>query len=410
MNVNIKQLKRNLLNKKVSEISSRATGRFSVLTDRVGYQKSDQVFPLHPENQFFLDEMRENRFRNNRVLEIGVGSGVLSIAALRAGASSVIGLEINPRAIQFAAYNFIANGVEGRVEVRQGSKKDIFSPVSDTIFCCVCRDYHNEKFDLIISNPPFEPTPPGIGYYMHSSGGMYGLDVVEKILFGLYKHLNPNGNVQIVSFSPGSETEPFMLIDMVKSFRFDSTTIVVNPMAIPFDHFAQRFLNFGLSEFEITQYVDQARQEGITHLHMCMIHIQNSGSHFEVVHSDKTYENWDLPIDSVVPMGFEEELPFGKNTPKFTIRADMKQDDESVWVGKCNGQGPRERLGKLVEICDTMDEADAILKEINADWGQGRTFRQCAFLLEVAPMVERNSFRTPKEKEETVFLVIDPKG
>jgi tRNA1(Val) A37 N6-methylase TrmN6 len=292
MNMSKKQLERN---KQISTIRSRHTGSFSVLTDRVDYKDKDQVFPLHPENQFFLDQMMPERMRNARVLEIGLGSGVLSIAAIRAGARSVVGLEINPRAIAFAGFNILANGLENQIEIRQGSKS-IYAPVS--------RQIHNEKFDCIISNPPFEPTPPGLSYYLHSSGGRYGLDFLEKVLRGLKSHLVMNGTAQIVSFSPGTETEPFMLINLVKQYTVGITNIIVNPIAIPFCQFAQRFLQFGLSEYQLEEYIGHAKKDGITHLHMCMVHMLNSGSVFSVLPSEKTYENWDLPIGSDVPMGF----------------------------------------------------------------------------------------------------------
>jgi SAM-dependent methyltransferase len=399
MNVNIKQLKKNLLNKKISKI-----GGFSVMTDRIDYKGKDQVFPLHPEHEFFLDEIRPERIRGHYgVLDIGLGSGVLSIAAIRAGARSVVGLETNPRAIAFAGFNFIANGVEDQVEIRQGS---------DAIYAPVHGQIHPDKFDCIISNPPFEPTPPYLKfrYYAHSSGGRYGLDFLEKILRGLESHLTLNGHAQIVCFSPGTETEPFMLIDMVRKHTVGLTNIVVNPVPIPFDHFAQRFLHFGLPNYELEYYLKQAKKDGITHLHLCMIHFQNSASMISVRHSEKKYENWDLPIGSDVPMGFVEELSLGPATPKFTIEFNNRWFIDGVYASKCNKNWPRERLGKLIQICDTIEEADAILKDINSDWGDKRTSDKRAFILEVAPMVERNSFRTPNENEEVKILVIDPKG
>jgi SAM-dependent methyltransferase len=397
MKVNIKQIKRNLLNKKASRIRN-----FEVMTDRIDYKEKDQVFPLHPEHHFFLNEMDYEEMRRAWwVLDIGLGSGVLSIAAAHAGAQSIVGLEINPRAIAFAGYNFITNGVEDRIEIRKGSKS-IYSPVRG--------DVNNEQFDFIISNPPFEPTPPGLPYYLHSSGGRYGLDFLEKLLRGLKSHLVMNGHAQIVSFSPGTESEPFMLIDLVKKHMIGDTNIIVNPIAIPFDQFAQRFLNFGLSENMLKEYLSEAKKDGITHLHMCMIKILNHGSHISVKPSERAYERWDLPLGSDIPTGFEEELPFGTNTPKFTIKFNSRWDIDEVHAGKCNNEGPRERLGKLIQICQSMEEADALLRELNSDWGEGRTFSELAFLLEVAPMVERDTFRTPKENEETVFLVIDRKG
>jgi len=62
-------LKKALSNKRLSFING-----FSVLTDQVGYKKQNQVFPLHPEHQFYLDEIIGDKIKEARALEIGVGS------------------------------------------------------------------------------------------------------------------------------------------------------------------------------------------------------------------------------------------------------------------------------------------------------------------------------------------------
>ena len=70
--------------------------------DRLDYLAIDQVIPLFPEQQFFLDELQHEKIQEANVLEIGLGSGVLSIGAARAGAKHVTALEINPRAKNLA--------------------------------------------------------------------------------------------------------------------------------------------------------------------------------------------------------------------------------------------------------------------------------------------------------------------
>ena len=116
-------LGQNLKNKRISQI-----GDFCVVTDRVEYDQPDQVFPLHPENQFYLDEIVEGKIQGARTLEIGIGSGVLSIGAVKDGAEKVTALEINPRAKNYAGFNIVLNGLENRIEIRDGNTEDIFRP------------------------------------------------------------------------------------------------------------------------------------------------------------------------------------------------------------------------------------------------------------------------------------------
>ena len=72
-------------------------------------------------------------------LDLGTGSGIAAIAALRAGAESVVATDINPAAVKVTLMNAQSSGVAERLTVLQG---DMFEPVAD------------RRFDLIISNPP----------------------------------------------------------------------------------------------------------------------------------------------------------------------------------------------------------------------------------------------------------------
>jgi len=56
-----------------------------------------------------------------RVLDAGTGTGVLAIAALKLGAASAIGFDIDPWAQTNATENALLNGVADRFEVREGS-------------------------------------------------------------------------------------------------------------------------------------------------------------------------------------------------------------------------------------------------------------------------------------------------
>src|SRR5512133_1460252 len=53
-----------------------------------------------------------------RVLDLGSGSGILGIAAVRLGAAAAVCADVNPEAVESARRNGIANGVDPRLEHR----------------------------------------------------------------------------------------------------------------------------------------------------------------------------------------------------------------------------------------------------------------------------------------------------
>jgi ribosomal protein L11 methyltransferase len=57
---------------------------------------------------------------SERVLDLGSGSGILTIAAIKLGASAAIGIENDTEAIQVAYRNAARNQVAGRVEFLEG--------------------------------------------------------------------------------------------------------------------------------------------------------------------------------------------------------------------------------------------------------------------------------------------------
>jgi ribosomal protein L11 methyltransferase len=56
----------------------------------------------------------------DKVLDLGSGSGILSIAAIKLGASRAIGIELDPEANEVASRNSVRNGVAHQVEFLEG--------------------------------------------------------------------------------------------------------------------------------------------------------------------------------------------------------------------------------------------------------------------------------------------------
>ena len=82
---------------------------------------------LHPTTRLCLAGIErwsdEGRFAGGtvRALDIGCGSGILAIAAVRLGAASVLGVDTDPIAVASTTANARRNGLTRRVTARQGS-------------------------------------------------------------------------------------------------------------------------------------------------------------------------------------------------------------------------------------------------------------------------------------------------
>ena len=64
------------------------------------------------------------------VLDLGVGSGILTIAALKLGAARVVALDIDPQAIQSARQNFRRAGIRRQIDLAQGSLPHPLAPAA----------------------------------------------------------------------------------------------------------------------------------------------------------------------------------------------------------------------------------------------------------------------------------------
>jgi ribosomal protein L11 methyltransferase len=79
----------------------------------------------HPSTQLCLELIEEYTHPGAPVIDIGCGSGILSIAALKMGASHALAVDIDPASVKATAENSEANGVLAQVECAQGSVAEI---------------------------------------------------------------------------------------------------------------------------------------------------------------------------------------------------------------------------------------------------------------------------------------------
>lgn len=79
----------------------------------------------HPSTQLVLAVVEEHLAPGQRVVDLGCGSGILSVAAARLGAGEILALDIDPLAVEVAQANLRRNQVENRARVAVGSLADL---------------------------------------------------------------------------------------------------------------------------------------------------------------------------------------------------------------------------------------------------------------------------------------------
>jgi release factor glutamine methyltransferase len=106
-----------------------------------GFRLIIRPMVFHP--RYFLTSAFFARFvlkldlNGKSVADVGTGSGILALAAARAGAASVLALDINPNAAQAAVENAHANGFGGSVRAIGSNLLSAITP--RPLFALFCR-------------------------------------------------------------------------------------------------------------------------------------------------------------------------------------------------------------------------------------------------------------------------------
>jgi len=131
----------------------------------------------------------------DRALDLGTGCGI-QLFHLLAHSRHVTATDLSERALAFTRFNLLLNhrqlrlepaNLDARVTLRQGS---LFEPVED------------ERFELIVPNPPFVITPRHPDQdevFTYRDAGMAGDELVRTLIEQLPEHLTPGGSAQMLA-------------------------------------------------------------------------------------------------------------------------------------------------------------------------------------------------------------------
>ncbi len=124
--------------------------RTTRVTQAAGFRLIIRPTVFHPRcfitSEFFASFIGRLDLKGMRVVDVGTGSGILALAAARAGAAHVTAVDVNPNAALTAAENGRTNGYGDRLMAVCSNLLSALAPVA--------------LFDVIISSPPSFPGEP----------------------------------------------------------------------------------------------------------------------------------------------------------------------------------------------------------------------------------------------------------
>ena len=160
--------------------------KYSIQGFDIELEINEHIFPPSPHGSFFADNITVNR--GEKVIDIGSGSGILSIVATKLG-GKVSATDTDEHAVELTAKNAAKNDVG--IDVRTG---EFFANFED-------------KFDVVIANLPQEIIPDNyraaIGKSLAATldGGPEGNQCILEFLDIVKNHIHEESRIYLIVYS-----------------------------------------------------------------------------------------------------------------------------------------------------------------------------------------------------------------
>lgn len=201
------------------------------------------------------------------VVDVGCGAGTLALVAARRGASTVVGVDLHPRAIETSRINARLNGLEA--EFLEG---DLTAPV------------RGRSFSLLVSQPAFVIQPPDIESTTYLHGGARGDELTLRLLSEVAPLLEVDGRALVLFDAPIGKALPSVgrrVAEAVGDARLIAATVIArgnDPATTAVGYSAVRHPDLGAGYAEsVTRYHAHLENLGVDGLVSALLSLQPAG-------------------------------------------------------------------------------------------------------------------------------------
>lgn len=174
----------------------------------IKYEECEEVYPPAEDTFLLIDNLIIDK--SDSVLEIGTGTGLVSICASYK-CSQVTSTDINPYALKCAETNVKLNN---RTNINI-IHSDLFENIGN-------------KYDLILFNTPYLPVTEeehvNDNYSKSWDGGENGREIIDKFLKEAPYYLKKDGKIQIIQSSLSNNEKTLDILEK-KGFKAEITAV-----------------------------------------------------------------------------------------------------------------------------------------------------------------------------------------
>lgn len=94
----------------------------------------------HETTSMCINQIEKNLKKGDKVIDIGCGSGILSMAAVLLGAEKAIGVDLDPVAVRVSKENIELNHLEDKIEIFHGNLTDVIKEKAEIVVANIMAD------------------------------------------------------------------------------------------------------------------------------------------------------------------------------------------------------------------------------------------------------------------------------